>query len=435
MARIQVDKTFEALIREGKATEFDATVLEIFQESITAQIAGSRTIKRGVAIPSHIRPEELEKGMRVRLGLFEGQYVLLEIFKQLDKDPVYANKGLLIPDPPAISVEANCDSGEWEVTWFTGQPGIDHFILYWATDAQGSNSETVVETEETAALVPFDQVNDPPHMYFAVRAVGDVEGALSYWATDSYFLNRAALVIFGDTNNHGHVESGGAWWRCEDGALQKSTNQGASWDDENPGNPPDTWSQNEAPTAAAAVFQQVVGDDDELYVLVHFEDSLGASGGWLLWTDDGGDSWAYVPLYDGITLPNEVLPLWADFNTNHVVVSTWFDDGATPGMNLMFFDRDGNYESEEDLGAASKANVESKTLYAFPVVAPDDADIYYLAGRMDSPGTLSGIVHVAKYDDDAGTWATVENGWGTDICSSLKIRVEGGSRKLRGVRQ
>lgn len=437
MATVNIEAIFEGLTRQGPEQEFDAKVVGSFPESLTVQIEGSQTFKRGVLIPSHISYREIGYGETVRLGLYRGELVLLERFDQIDPDPAYAGLGF-VPDPPAIQVSVDCDAGEWNVSWTTRQDQVESFELYWATDSDGSGSDLVIDTEDRSAVVPLDGVNDPPKIYFAVRAVaGSEQSNLSPWTTDSGYVNSLPLVSFGDDENHGHVTPNGVRYKVYDGQVIKSDDDGASWDDVTPGDPSDDFIQAETPTAAATSFIQVFGDDDVIYILATFEDSGGVNGGWLVSSDDQAETWTYTPLASS---PSgvDLLPIWGDYNGTYILI-TVNEDG---GLQLQELDLTLTISNTYTLGAATKTETNNKTYVVYPVVVSDDDSVWHLFGRMpELPDTTAGPYHILKTDDDGATWLVLVGSgetedWTTDYCAALRIKALGSSSyRYRAQRQ
>lgn len=71
----------------------------------------------------------------------------------------------------------------------------------------------------------------------------------------------------------------------------------------------------------------------------------------------------------------------------------------------------GLLQSEHDFGACTEVELEAtKTLRALAVLD----GLCYVYGRFDR----GGIEHIAKTDDGGASWQTVENSWGTDLCSA-----------------
>lgn len=179
MARQSAQERIESLVRRPADFPFDGYIVEIYPGFVTMRMVGSNKIKRGVAIPSHIDPAELTKGMPARLLDHENQPVLVEVFKNFSELPNYAGKGSVIPNPPRLGVVAAANG--WIVVW-AAVSGADKYRLY-RNDAPNPNSpDDLGIVFNTIITVPYEG----NYRWFAAKAISGLqESELSGWVTDS----------------------------------------------------------------------------------------------------------------------------------------------------------------------------------------------------------------------------------------------------------
>lgn len=153
--------------------------------------------------------------------------------------------------------------------------------------------------------------------------------------------------------------------------------------------------------------------------------------GWLFVSDDFGQTWDVVSLYN--TKPTSTFPLWMAVSNERFHVTVWRDGS----IYLLTYPRDfSTGPTEISLGTASIDDIDNRVKWAFPVRVQDaNTSGYpvYVAGRLvDTP--LTGTHHILKY---TGTWASIQSGWGTGWCASLKVSTDpgGGVRNVVAYRQ
>jgi hypothetical protein len=215
--------------------------------------------------------------------------------------------------------------------------------------------------------------------------------------------------------------------------------------------PPNTWSDGTPPTAAGSTFlarqydHHAQGDE---YMLVSAQ-SGGNWRGWLLKRSSlGVDS--YLPLYDGITLPDQAKAIWMAVTCSHILVTVW-QDLATDKLKLLVFDKSPfAFDQEFDLGSTSLTELDNREKWAFPVATPDysasspDATApFIVAGIMVDPAFMAaGTYYCLEY---SGAWTEIkiydENGEDeemyTDWLGSLVAgpAANGGQREYWAFRQ
>lgn len=180
MAKPAATERIESLLRTTSDLAFDGRIVEIFPETVTVRPVNSPTILRNIAIPDHIDPDDLSKGMAVRLGEYQGRRTLLAVFPQLDEDTNYAGKGNVIPDPPKISVVSTKDG--WLVSWLP-VAGATGYCVYRNDTADGTSPDEVgmVDAGTTSMVVPYEST----YIYFAVVTYsGTNTSQASGWITD-----------------------------------------------------------------------------------------------------------------------------------------------------------------------------------------------------------------------------------------------------------
>lgn len=221
------------------------------------------------------------------------------------------------------------------------------------------------------------------------------------------------------------------WWGVgEAGLVARTRGVAGSPVDLTPvSNPPNTWSDGTAPTVAGLSLIQVLPDtwiESRFYILARMQFS-GNWRGWLLATSDDGNSYSYVTLYNGVTLPGQVRPLWAAVNGSHLLVTVW-----TSSNNLRLLKYNPStlaYVSEYTLGSSTLAELDANTYVARPATAIDDDDLWYVYGRMNAPQALANPEQVIVTDDSGASWASFEAGWGANYCKSLAVGTLSGSNR------
>lgn len=128
-----------------------------------------------------------------------------------------------------------------------------------------------------------------------------------------------------------------------------------------------------------------------------------------------------IPVKYDLTGAGDLQPIamMVDRFTNNYVFVTGYN-----GSELVVAVVDitlGEVTSSFSLGAATLAQVNSKTWIAYPQAAGYGSFLVY--GRMNNPQDLGGTVHIARFDYD--DWSIVENGWGLDYGGSMEYTSDG----------
>jgi len=192
-------------------------------------------------------------------------------------------------------------------------------------------------------------------------------------------------------------------------------------------NPPNTWGNTTPPTVSDL---SVVHRDADLWLENHFYNLVryqyaGGWQGWLQVTSNDGLTKVYVALYDGITLPDEVKPLWAAVNGSHLLVTVWAGDDT---LRLLQFNPSTlAYVSEFALGACTSTELDDLDYIAYPATVIDDDDLWYVYGRMNAPQALANPEHIIKTANAGSSFSSFENGWSTDYCISLVVDPDDGA--------
>ena len=427
----------EKLQRPKKDHPYDGVITEVNETFVHVRLAGAaRRIIHNVIIADHIiaRKEVLYRGLPCKVAkLFDresqGRWILTDILPNITYGD-YAGAGTGIPDTPRISVQADCDTSTWSITWTPVD--CTYYELYWAADESGTGATLIQQTNFRGYSLAFD-TSTPPKRFFAVRAVhGLFDGELSPWTTDPVMFTGGALVIFGDDENHGHVTPTSLTrWKCFDGQVLKSTDNGGSWTDVTPDAPDNDFTQTPAPTAATISYIQVFGDDNKIFVLGTYDD-LTIKGGWIFWTDDEGLTWVDKPA-TGMAAPLQIVPIWGAYNDTYVTLVVWTETSlASEELHYIIYDNDATLTDYEydTLVLTSYADVVARAAYAFPVAVTDNDDIFFFAGLIN--GFLDvGVIDNIFYYDLTDDYYAVEQGWGTDWCSSLIVGPDdAGSRPM-----
>lgn len=366
-----VGENLEGLVRKPGDHPYDGIITEVLGgDYVHVRLAGSeRKILSNVLLADHIDRQVLKRGLYCKVEKLydrskKGRFILTAILPQINRGD-YAGAGTGIPEPPQISVSADCETATWSVSWTAVE--CTYYVLYWSGSADGSGATKLKQTRNREADVPFDQAS-PPKVFFAVKAIHGVEESnLSAWVTDTSFISNAPLAAFGDSWLHGDVANTDA--RRRQGTMsqvQNSTNHGVTWLDDLPGsNPPNTWLDSQGPAAADLLYIQVAGD----YLLTRWQGDALKSRGWL-WT---GADW--LAIYDQTNLPVEVYPIWLAADDTTILVSCVADGH----LYLLVFDNELAFVAKYDFGEATVGEVEARTKYLFPVIAGPGA--WYVAGR------------------------------------------------------
>lgn len=178
MANINVIESIEALKEKPARTKLDGIILAIFEESATIQMVGSSEIRANVALPQHVKAEDLQVGQHVRMGHFQGQPIVLAVLDALDESANYSGLGYPLPTPPQIHVTATRDG--WVVEW-AAVAGADRYHVYRNDDPDATSPDDLGYITATSLLIPYES----PFIYFAVAAVSGLnESEVSGWVTD-----------------------------------------------------------------------------------------------------------------------------------------------------------------------------------------------------------------------------------------------------------
>jgi len=180
MANPTVIETLEEMMQRQRADSADAIIVELFPESITAKIVGSEEVVTGIAIPAHIDKTRLVRGQAIRLGLHQGQRILLAVLDNYDEDANYSGLGYPIPHPPNVVAVARADG--WHVSWLAVANAVG-YRLYRNDDPTETTPDEVGDftASELSAVIPFEG----DYTWFAVKSLGvTTDSELSAWGTD-----------------------------------------------------------------------------------------------------------------------------------------------------------------------------------------------------------------------------------------------------------
>ena len=419
------------LLREtAQEHALDGTIVNVFDGYVNVRLKGAnRKIITNVMIADHIEQHKLYPSLPCKIsrhyerGLNRGgRYILVAILPLQSKT---ISIPPMVSRAPLCTAKVNCADSTWNLSWT--QTEAQSYELWWATDEEGNNAEMIIETVETVADVAFDE-GTPPRIYFSVKSITNgVESDFALWVTDFAFLTSPPLVTFGDDENHGHVTPNGTRWKVYDGKVMKSIDQGASWQEDTPPDPPNTWSDSPAPTAAVIKYIQVFGDDDYIFVLGSWQNGTTQERGWMYFNDIlGGSGWTTLDLRN--SSQDEINPIWGDYVAPFVFVTMWQKTGATEILNAQEWDFDNppTHSNDHSLGASTLAQLASREYYAFPELTVDDSSLWHLVGRFaENPNGAAGPFHIIKTSNFGTSWDTVINSWGTFFCSSLTVRKSG----------
>jgi hypothetical protein len=175
-------ESIENLIERQPQETLDGRIVEIFEEAVTVRPVGSDQVRTNISIPGHIDKEELSLGQAVRLGIHQGQPILLAVLDNFADDANYSGLGTRLPTPPMVWVIGIRDG--WRVNW-SAIPGADSYQVY-INDTQDGVSPTEVGIfNRTSIVIPYD--GDPPtNKYVGVVAISGLnESDASAWVTDS----------------------------------------------------------------------------------------------------------------------------------------------------------------------------------------------------------------------------------------------------------
>lgn len=357
------------------------------------------------------------------------EYLTLTIAASQNKRGIAWNQQKLLPRSVSVEYDQEAESLFWTVVAEKdsfGPPGV----------GGGYASER-----------PRARVTYPPDPDQAVV------GFASFWfrgAQDSSWENRGLL----GSVNAGIVDPW--WWTTQKQntddpnkaiviavgqslGIYRSTDGGYSWRQKTVGAPANTWSDTTPPDSDQTHFVWVWGDrfqNSRFYALAYFQEPDSGDGmyrAWMYVTDDDFSSGVWYPLYDGITLPDEVRPLGVVSNFDKILVTVWQDISGTQTLSLQRWDTTPVYQAAFSLGNATEAQVDANTYIAYPAAVTDDANLWYVWGRLQSPQGLSDPEHVILTPNAGVSWQSVENSWGTRYCMSF-FAGKGSSRALKAVR-
>jgi hypothetical protein len=133
-----------------------------------------------------------------------------------------------------------------------------------------------------------------------------------------------------------------------------------------------------------------------------------------------------ITLTDLTTGPTELRIVYA--TENYVLAIA---DGE---LNLY----DASFGLLAKIGDCTDAEYDAGTYSAALYSLLDDSAVLYVYGRFDCTNgdtTLTGAQHVITSTDGGSTWASVESGWGSDICGAFIAGTDPGTgRRLWGIR-
>jgi microcystin-dependent protein len=181
MANPTIIESLEEVLQRQREETSDAIVVELFPESITAKIVSSDEVVTGIAIPAHIDKTKIVRGQAIRLGMHQGQRILLAVLDNYDEDANYSGLGYPIPHPPNVIVAAKVDG--WHVSWSAAANAVG-YRLYRNDDPDETTPDEVgdfaVNIRET--IVPFEGT----YIWFAVKSLGvTTDSEVSNWCTDA----------------------------------------------------------------------------------------------------------------------------------------------------------------------------------------------------------------------------------------------------------
>ena len=179
MANVTIIERLEALLEQQNPVVHDARIVEIFEESVTVRLIGQNEVRTNVTIPGHIDKSMLARGQAVRLGVHQGQPILLAVLDNFNDDVNYSGLGYPLPQPPTVVVRARADG--WYLSWAVVS-GANRYRIYRNDTPDESSPDEVGYVSGTSAIVPHEL----PYIYFGIKSVSGLnESEVSAWVTDS----------------------------------------------------------------------------------------------------------------------------------------------------------------------------------------------------------------------------------------------------------
>lgn len=221
------------------------------------------------------------------------------------------------------------------------------------------------------------------------------------------------------------------WWAAAVGKVWRVRGKAGTPVELTPVNaPPNTHSDVAAPTVAGLTPVQYLGDpwqEDRHYILWQWQAAGDLWRGWISYTDNDGLSWSWIELYDGVTLPDQVKPLWMAVNGSHLLVTVWVDE-ATDILRLLDFTVSTMaYNAQFAMGETTLAELDANTYTAYPATVIDDDNSWWVFGRLNAPQGLSDPEHIITTDDAGSGWSSVANGFDTKFVAALSASLLDGS--------
>jgi hypothetical protein len=187
--------------------------------------------------------------------------------------------------------------------------------------------------------------------------------------------------------------------------------------------PPNSWSDGTAPTTTTThliwIASSIFATSRHYVAANHL-----ASGGWRAWvgrTDNDFATLSWTTLFEMDDVQTKLLSLAEDIEDGSRLWLTCWRDGE---LWLERWETDGmTRETAVDLGAATEAELITKTYIAYVAAFPVDKDKVVVYGRMADPAGLSGTYQVILSDDAGSSFSSKVNDWDDDHCGSLEVRL------------
>lgn len=249
-----------------------------------------------------------------------------------------------------------------------------------------------------------------------------LEGGTAWTAYDASFAaNDGSLDPFWKIKQKSSDLSQAIYWLVgAEGTIRQVIGESGKMDRNIGTNPPNSWSDATAPTAATVSLTRIessIFSGNVHYVAANWQNASLEWRAWIAKTTNNFASVTWYTLFEAGDTQTSLLSLAEDGQDGSRLWLTCWRNGT------VYLERWQTSDMTRDLSVSlgTATLTAAGDLVVEVAAAPGDLNTVVVYGLMTSPAGLTGAKHVIRSKDGGTTWESLMSSWGTDACGALRI--------------